>query len=417
MSSSNLIRVIGIPETTYGLTPALGAATTVLPFRMTSESLSGTPQTAESQEARNDRMSGGQVVTGLNSGGDVNGELSQHTTMDHIIKMAMMSEWVAELAPAAMVGATQTKDPANDQLADVVFVGLDVGDVDGGGNGFTAGELVTLTGYPTAVNNGPRQIVSVTPPDTLRIVTPREATTETAPAASLTVKRPTYVDIGDDVFSLTLSKSYEDVTHLATPNVHSQRYTGGLVNQLAMRLAWGAIATYTATFVANGYTQEAPSLAQQLETAGGTVPPAETDQPLNASVDVPMVTVDGQPTNYCIQSLDFTLNNNLSPQNCIGKIAPTKYSLGTAAISISTSIYLGDPSYDAFMPKKLTQQPVSILFTTVNADGGYAFEFRAVQLSFPDPSMGGRDQQTMIDAEGVAKVGPNGTSALRIYKL
>jgi hypothetical protein len=198
--------------------------------------------------------------------------------------------------------------------------------------------------------------------------------------------------------------------------VHSQRYTGALVNGLSVDLTYGQIVTGTFTFVANGYEQEHPSLAQKITTAGGTITPAGTSKPLNGSVDMPLVTVGGMPTDFCIESLSLTLDNGLSPQNCLGKIAPTKYSLGTASISISASIYLGDPSYDKFMPGKLTQDPVAMLFAAVNEDGGFAFDLRAVQLSFPDPASGGKDQQVMIDAEGVAKVGPNGASALRIYK-
>lgn len=410
MSSSNLVRVIGIPESTYGLTPAPGVTSVVLPLRFTSETLSGTPQTTESQEARNDRMSGGQVVTGLNSGGDVVGELSQHEAMDHILSMAMMSQWVAAESPGAPVNVAQVKDPGNDQLASIVVSGANATIA-----ALNVGDVITLAGFATAVNNGPRQIVQKIDADELQIAVPRAATTETG--ATVTFARPTYVDIGSEVISMTLSKSYEDVTHGTGSDVHSQRYTGALVNQLAVSMTWGEIVTNTATFVANGYQQEAPSLGQQIETAGGTIPPAATDQPLNGSVDMPMVTVNGEPTDYCIQQLNFTLNNNLSPQNCLGKIAPTKYSQGTAQINVTANIYLGDPSYDAFMPAKLTQVPVSMMFAAVNQDGGYAFDFRAVQLTFPDPSSAGRDQQVMINATGVAKVGPNGSSALRIYKL
>jgi hypothetical protein len=415
MSSSNLVRIIGIPEASYGVTPPLDASIEVLPLRFVSESLTGTPQTAESAEARNDRMSGGQVVVGLTSGGDINGELSQSDSMDKLIEMALMGSWQDALGPVAAAQAVLTKDPGNDQLATLAVTGLDVDDVDGAGNGYVVGDVLNLSGFVNPANNGPRQIVSLTPPGTMKVVVPRAAVNETAPA--VTVSRPGYVDLGSEVHSLTLSKSYEDVTHLATTDVHSQRYTGALVNQLSMQLAWGQIATQTATFVANGYVQEVPSLAQQVEAGGGTIPPAATDQPLNGSVDMPMVTVDGQPTDYCIQSLNFTLNNNLSPQTCLGKIAPTKYSLGTAAISVQTSIYLGDQSYDAFMPAKLSQVPISLMFAAVNQDGGYAVELRAVQLSFPDPASAGRDQQTMITAEGVAKVGPDGTSAIRVYRL
>jgi hypothetical protein len=80
-------------------------------------------------------------------------------------------------------------------------------------------------------------------------------------------------------------------------------------------------------------------------------------------------------------------------------------------------IYNSDTSYDALMPKKLTQEPVSMTFVMENIDDGYAFSLPAVQLSFPDPGAGGQNQDTMLEAAGVAKVGPNGESALRIYKL
>ena len=415
MSSSNQVRIIAVPESTYGLTPALDVSTVVHPMRHVSESLSGTPQTTESQESRSDRMSGGQVVTGVNSGGDVSGELSQSDAFDFFLSMAMMSQWQEELALAGTHAATHTKDLTNPQLATLTVTGLDIDNVDGAGGVLAVGELIVVSGFVNAANNGPRQVTALTVPNTLQITVPRESVDETAVAVTLSV--PAYLDIGEETISATLSKAYEDVTHEATTNEHSQRYTGALVNQLSVNLSWGAICTESLTFVANGYLQEAPSLRQQIEAGGGTVPPASTDQPLNGSVDMPMVTVDGEPTDYCIESLTFTLNNNLTPQNCLGKIAPTKYSAGTAAIAVTANIYLGDPSYDAFMPKKLTLQPVSMMFAAVNLDGGYAFDFRAVQLSFPDPANGGKDTQVMINATGVAKVGPDGTSALRIYRL
>ncbi len=91
--------------------------------------------------------------------------------------------------------------------------------------------------------------------------------------------------------------------------------------------------------------------------------------------------------------------------------------MGTAAITIESSIYLGDEAYDDLMPAKLTQAPVSMSFTMQNADGGYVFDLPAVQLSFPDPASEGQNEQTMLEASGTAKVGENGESALRIYKL
>lgn len=415
MSSSNKVRVIMVPETSYGTPPVLGAATPVLPVRFTSEALSGTPQLTESAEARNDRMSGGQIVTGLESGGAINFELSREPCFDKIFEMAMLHTWQPAVAMAATHAATLTMDATDPQVASIVFTGANFDNVDGAGNAYDVGDVVILSGF-SATNkaNGPRQILGITLPNILQVSVPRGTVNE-APSAAKT-SRPEWLDIFDVVSSVTLSKSYDDVIHEPTTDIHSQSYPGSLVNQLQINMSWGAIVTGAATFVSNGYTQEAPSLAQKIDAAGGTVPAAGDAQPLNGSIDMPMVTVGGEPTDFCIESMNFTLNNNLTPQTCLGKIAPTKYSPGTAQISLTVNIYLSDPSYDKFMPAKLTQAPVALLFVAQNQDGGYAFDFRQVQLSFPDPASAGRDQQVMIAAAGVAKVGNNGESALRIYR-
>jgi len=56
-------------------------------------------------------------------------------------------------------------------------------------------------------------------------------------------------------------------------------------------------------------------------------------------------------------------------------------------------------------------------FYAKNADGGYAVALPAIQVSMDDPSVQGGNQQMMMNLNGTAKVGPNGESALRIYKL
>lgn len=413
MSSANLVEIIGVPEIAYGVTPDLNTAQGFT-YRFTSESLSGTPTTTESEELRTDRMSGGQVVVGLEVGGDINFELSKDISFDTIFLMAMMDTGWHAGAAAAPDAVTLTKDAVNPQLATAVFTTLDVTDIDGNGLALAPGDVITLSGFTNAGNNGPRQIVSVTAPGTVQMVVPREAVTETAAAVILGLGD--WIDIGATIRSLTNSKAYKDVTHLATTDQHSQRYTGSIVSGLSMAMAYGAIVTGTATFAANGYLQEAPSLHQQIDAAGGAIEPAGTANPLNASVDMGTVTVDGQPTDFCIESLNWALDNGLTPQNCIGKIAPTKYAPGTAAITIDTSIYLSDTSYDAFMAKKLSQAPIGLLMAASNLDGGYAFDFRAIQLTFPDPAAGGQNQQVMIDASGVGKVGAGGASTLRIWK-
>jgi Phage tail tube protein len=407
MSSASAVEIIAVPEVVYGKQPAFSAATVADVVRYVSESLSGTPTTTQSQELRRDRMSGGLVVTGLESGGDINIELSKDALYEEFIAGAMMNAWTAG---EDWTGSfSLTKDPANEQLATLAGAALPSGPT---GQQISVGDVLFLSGFAHAANNGPVQVVSTA--GGIKVAVPRAAATEDAVSAK--VQYPDHVDIGSLVRSWTLSKAYTDVLHDATTDEHSQRYSGSLVNTMNLNIAYGEIVTGVFGFLANGYEQEHPSMRQQIIAAGGTVTPASTSIPLNGSIDMPMVTVDGQPTDFCIQSLTLSLSNNATPQNCIGKLAPQRYNLGTATIDISASIYLGDASYDRFMPAKLKATPISMLFAAVNDSGGYAFDLRAVQLSFPDPAASGGDQPVLIDASGTAKVGAGGASSLRIWR-
>lgn len=406
--AANAVQDIMVREATYGQTPPLATAE-ARTIRFTTEALSGTPTTTTSAENRTDRMSGGQVVTGLEVGGDINGELSPDPAYWDLFEMGMMSAIVAPVPVGAAVSVTLTKDGTNPQLAVIDVTGADLA-----ADGIEPGDVLLLSGFANAANNGPAQVVAVSDVDSAQVTTKRDAVTETA--AAVTVTRPGYADIGTDIISATFSKSYTDVPHLATGEHHSQRYPGGIVNGFNVGLTYGEIASVVFSILANGYIQEHPSLAQQIETAGGDVLPPGTANPLNASIDLGMVTVDGLPTDYCIESLSIALDNGNTPQNCLGHAAPMKYNPGKAAITVEASIYLSDTSYDAFMPGKLTMQPVGFLFAAGNLDGGYAFEMPAVQLSFPDPGVTGQNAPVMIDAAGSAKVGPaERPSALRVY--
>lgn len=410
MSSSAAVEVIAIKETVYGQTPDL-ATVDGNTVRYTSESLSGTPITTTSAELRSDRMSSGQVITGLESGGDINFELSIDDLYEAFMAGAMMNDWV--LGPSGPLTSTQfTKDATNPQLATITISG-DTGDIDGNGRALEIGDVVVLGGFTNAANNGPVQITQIIDTSTVQAVVARASVSELAAAGTFIMGD--YVDIGSLIPSWTLSKAYTDVVHMATTDQHSQRYTGSIVNGMSINIAYGEIVNGTFSFLSNGYVQEYPSLHQRVDAAGGTIEEAGTSEPLNGSIDMPLVTVGGQPTDFCIQSVGLELSNNATPQNCIGLIAPAKYNLGTVSINITASIYLGDQSYDKFMPGKLTMEPTSFVFAAVDEDHGYAFDLRAVQLSFPDPAASG-DTPVLIEASGVAKVAAGGASALRIWR-
>lgn len=403
MSSSNSVQITYVPEVTYGTSPTPAAGVTLTTARFTSESLSGTPTTTTSAEMRTDRMSAGQVTTGLEVGGDISFELSADPFINDFLRAAMMqAAWTAN--GPDVVNCVFTPDGTDPQKGAITSgAGIAAG-------GFYTGEVVVLkhTGAPDQVF-----MVTAVSAGRVEVVSKRGEVASTGG----TLHRPSYLDIGTTAQSFTIDKTYLDVLHAATADAHSQRYSGCLVSGFSLNVATGQIVTGSFSTQGNGYNQDYPSYAQKVKTALGTITPAGTARALNASIDVPVVGVGGAATTFCIENFSISLDNGLTPQNCIGYTAPRRYELGTAAISISANIYLGDQSYDAFMPAKLTQAPVSMMFTMLNSDGGYAFSLPAVQLSFPDPAASGANQPVMIAASGVAKVGAGGSSALRIYKL
>jgi hypothetical protein len=351
-------------------------------------------------------MSSGQVVTGLEVGGSLDFELSAGKYFDNMFSAAMMSEFLPPDVIAATT-VTLTPDGADNQLAtltitdDFSTISVIAGDVL---------QLVPTSGSPVNVT-----VISVTSTTELQVAT---AADEAAiSAVSMDVDRPARLVIGAVQQSYTFGKSYLDVQHLLTTDNHSQTYTGSLVNGFNIDATYGSIVTGAFELLANGAEQEAPSYEQQIVSGGGTVNPAGTEQPLNASIDISLLTSDGVAATYCTESFQLTFTNGMTPTNCLGSAAPEGYTLGTAGIEVNSSIYLSDSSYDIWMSNKLSQTPVAMTFLLSNAAGGWGFQLAQVQLSFPDPSSGGQDTQVMIEGSGTGKVGANGESSLTIYQL
>ena len=403
MSSSNSVSVVYNKEAEYGKRIEPSAGTVMNTCRFTSESLSGTPTTTESTEIRQDRLSAGQVATGLEVGGAVFFEVARDVFHDDFLSGAMMSNWVA--AETQNTSIDLVPDGVDEQKA-VLTLGTDFANL-------IPGTLVQLDD-----GNGGTTTVMITTVDTPSTVF-TVATFRGQAAISTTgdVSLPQHIDIDSKTISFLIGKSYEDVLHLATQDQHSQTYTGELVSGFTIDATYGEIANGSYTLAGNGYTQEAPSYQQQVVTAGGTVNPAGTSTPVNASIDA-FVWVDDVASDFCIQSLSLTLDNGLEEVTCIGVAAPTSYTLGTAAVSASLTVHNSDTAYDTFMANKMTQVPVSVTFLLENpTQGGYAFTIEALQVNFPDPSADGQNEQVTLDMEGVGKVGENGESSLRIWKL
>lgn len=393
MSSSNLVRLTFIEESVLGTTPGAGNFNTA---RFTSESLSGTPGTTESQQIRSDRLASGQIVTSMEVGGEVGFELAKETALDLLIASAMMSSWD--------IVAAVTVDLEIDATAKTIERAS--GDWN---TGFDVGDIVTTTGFVGATNNTQFQILEIVSATVIRCSMPAGVVSEVG--TGTTVKRADRISIGTTKKSFSMEKAFLDLTTKAII------YKGMLASSLSLNVAYGEIVSGSIGFSGTDYTTADTS--GEFITDGRTITAPATTNSLNGSIDMPFIasssvgTFDG--VDFCIQSLALELNNNLQAQQCIGSVSPQDYSAGTANISIDLSAYLANDNW-SLLAKKLSQESFAIGFLLKNVDGWYGFYIPAVQVSFDDPSSGGANQEISLEMSGTAKVGANGESSLYIYR-
>lgn len=397
MSGSNLVRLAVIEEETLGVTPSVGDFYTA---RFTSENLNGSANTTESQEIRSDRMSGGQIVTGLEVQGDISFELAPDDLFEKFLESAMMNDWVT--SPAIEVDLSL--DISEKTLT------RDVGDWN---NDVVVGDFITLDGFTVEGNNTVVQVLAINSDTEISITIRSGMSSESV--ADATFKVADKITIGSMKKSFTIEKSFKDLDSKGFV------YRGMLVNNMNLNLAWGEVVTGSFEFL--GTEREALDNAVDFPTNGRTVVGPSATEQFNGSIDMPFIVSDAVGTlgelNFCLQSVGISLSNNLTAENCVGRVSAKDFSIGSAGVEVNFSTYLADTNW-AFMAKKLTQEPFAIGFLIAKPnkkDEGYGFYLPAVQASFDDPSAGGLNQQVSLDASGVAKAGPNGEMSLTIYRL
>lgn len=393
MSSSNLVRIAFIKESVYGETPGSGDFSQ---SRFTSDTLSGSPETTESQQIRTDRYSSGQVVTGLTVGGDINFELAKEEELESMLESAMYNAFT----PSTPVAVNLTVDITAKTITRAS------GDFN---NDVAIGDVLTLTGFADANNNTEVMVVAINSATEVKYVGEETMVDEAGSGTSFQVADK--ISIGTTRTSFSIEKAFLDLTNKAII------YKGMIASAFTISATYGEIVTGNFSFSGNSY--QAVDAAGDFITNLRTINDPATTNSMNGSIDMPFLVSSAvgvlDEATFCIQSVEIDLNNNLTAQTCIGEAAPKDYSPGTAQIGVNITAYNSDETYD-LLTKKLTQESFAVGYLIKNVDGFYGFYMPAIQVSFDDPSSAGINQDVLINMSGVAKVGPNGESPLTIYR-
>lgn len=399
MSSSSQVRVAYLAEATYGVTPATGNFETV---RLNSETLSGTPVTNQSAEIRADRQPTGNNLVGIDVAGDITGNLSPTTWVTDFFEAGMLDTWNARITTGA---ATVLVEATGSDYNLTRSAGSYVSD------GFAVGDLVELaTGFGTTNNHKFGEVLTV---GALTLKVAAQAGLATAAGSGdEVVFRHAYVEIGSDKKSFSVSKKFLDLTSKALS------YRGMKVNTMTVDLQ--SRSDGTVTFGLAGGGTGAGTLGPYDPTddlaTGHTVTAAETQGALNGSNDAGLVIVDQARVGYCVGGFNLSVNNNHTPQTCIGQLPASAQNEGEATANITLNAFLADDNFDLHTTKQAGTTIAVAIPVTTSAGEGYAFSLPAIKPDFPDAQTGGKNQQTVLPISGVAE--PTSTrNALRIYNV
>ena len=203
--------------------------------------------------------------------------------------------------------------------------------------------------------------------------------------------------------SYTIEKEFSDIGRFI-------QFKGMRAGTMSLDLAFGSIITGSVMFAGTGGVTATTSLV-----GVGSSEALTSTTAMNASSDVGSVKIDGLETDICINTLSFTMENNLRAINCIGKAAPKDQRLGTCNITGSAGMYLTAESF-ALYEKALLNGDISLEYTVTDGTNSYTFLLPRVKLSGDAPQSGGLDQDVMFTANFTALIDTVENTPIRITR-
>lgn len=173
------------------------------------------------------------------------------------------------------------------------------------------------------------------------------------------------------------------------------QFTDMQVGAMNLSIAQGAI--ITGSFTLMGST-EPTNASTSLDTTGYTAAP--TFPVYNTLANVSAVSVDGSPVGS-VESVTFTVTNNMREQRAIGAVAPAGIGNGDFVVTGNISIYF---SSNALYTKFLADQTFSLLVTLDDKTGAtngnqYTFRFPKCKFGNVTKNITGNNQDVLLQGD------------------
>ena len=379
MSDANRVQLSYMAETTWGTTPSAALQA----IRITSESLGFNIENIISNELDYTRMVGDLIQTGAENSGGIDFELS-YGTFDDLLEGAMMGSWVGVAGGAT---GTITSGTAGSNLEftlngtnDQIILGSGVT------HDIVAGQWIRLLN--STADDGYHYITAVSG----ATLTCAETLTggEVLGESDAAVIKGFRLRNGSTKKYYTIERYHADLT----PALYFQ-FQGMMVNQMSLNVAANSILTGNMSFIGKGLKDSAVATA----SCGTSTTAANDNNIINAVSNVANV-MEGSTlaalSSVYIQSLDFTLNNNLRGNAAIGTLGNTSVSLGRCEVGGSMNVYLANKTlYDKYLAGTESGISFRVSELATSTHNSYVFTFPRVKFASDTVNAGGINTDVM----------------------
>ena len=399
MSDSSSVQLYYVEETTWGEIPA--GPPTLNEFRFTNESLTQTTETAVSEEIRSDRQVSDIIRTAVSAAGDVGIEFS-FASHDDLLQGVLYDNFSTEINETAVSAdfTASSPGPGSFQLTDSPIPAWFANIV--------VGQFLRITGSGNSPTNDDFYKVSFVDAATgLILFTDAPASNEVAGSFNV---RGQQIKNGVTRKSFTLEKWYSDVVVNDSPETGVYQYfTGMRAGNINLTIAPGSIINGSMSFEGKqGFSAGA--------TVGDGSPAAVSANDVMSAVDnITDIKINGvEDPNCSFTSVEFTVENNLRAQPCIGQLANQGIGLGRTNVTGNIEAYLLDRT---FFEKYLNFETVAISFRATLGGNSYLFDFPAVKFTTGEAPTSGNDADVLVNVEFTAKRDPVSGYMIAINKF
>lgn len=198
---------------------------------------------------------------------------------------------------------------------------------------------------------------------------------------------------GPDVLKIGVTPKYFSIEDAANDIAQYRLFTGQAVSSMAVSMAPNQMVTTTFSMVGKDMT---------VSGTGKTVDPSSSNQPFDAySGDLSIGNVASATVAAIVTSLEFTLDNSLSPTFVIGSDSTPQLEYGMASVEGTMTAYFEDAS----LINRFLDEVESELIVSVNDPTGanqYTFGFPRIKINSADVPVDGGTGSRVVTMAFVA---------------